>query len=234
MLDLIGVWGDRPDSLRSCVQRLQASWRSMPPDPGAYGPWSVRDRGAAGDFSPLTRVDIDDADAVERAIAAETEWVHKGPRTAPGVYLEFDRESLVEKVGDGSREWAKEAQYKGRAGFFNPHRAHNRVTFTINSATEPAVVRDYFTALVRAWEPDHLAVTTFELSKAQGRRTPQMDIGWLTYIRDTIPLDPAVLDSDIAISQADGGRYLTLPGTPADPDLDRIMAVRRALGYFSG
>lgn len=232
MLILKGSWGDRLETAKTCTERLQRSWESMPPDPEAYGPWRARDYTAGNVMpAPLVPVAIENPTVVERCVLSETEAVNGGPRSVPGFYIEFSRESLVERYTDGGRNDAAIAQYKLRAGFINRPRPHNHLLFNVNAITDPDAIRAYFTALIHAWKPDHLAVVSFDIIKAQGRRTPQLDIGWLTYFRDGIELDTAVLDKSIAVNHQDGGHYLTLNGTPEHPDLGQIVNVRHALGY---
>ena len=56
-------------------------------------------------------------------------------------------------------------------------------------------------------------------------------MGRLTYIRDGISFDTNVLNAEVDVAEADGGRYVRVPGTPASPSLDHVLQVRRALGY---
>ncbi|WP_441963183.1 hypothetical protein [Mycolicibacterium houstonense] len=53
----------------------------------------------------------------------------------------------------------------------------------------------------------------------------------MTYIRDDVPLDMSAVPEEVHIEMGDGGRYLTLSGTPDEPSLDQALAIRRALGY---
>jgi hypothetical protein len=53
----------------------------------------------------------------------------------------------------------------------------------------------------------------------------------LTYVRAGTRLDRTTLDEQIDVAEADGGLYVRVPGTPADPSLDHIRQVREALGY---
>ncbi|MCP9276920.1 hypothetical protein [Mycolicibacterium arenosum] len=226
MLYFKGAWTDRPDTSRTAAERVLRTWQRIPPEPDAYGPWGVRHPADGADHTTFAK--LDDPDSVERieqAIVAETTFMNKGPRSAPGVFASFRRQSRLETV-DGA---PAEAEFAVRAGFSAPRR--NTILFNVNSDTEPAVLQAICAALVQTWEPTYLTLTSFEISKAQGHRTPQADVGWLTYLSDAVALDGAGLDEAIAIRDADGGRYLTLPGSPADPDGSSVAAVRRALGY---
>ena len=111
-----------------------------------------------------------------------------------------------------------------------------KTTHRIVTSPEPvdARPRDYLTALVQAWEPSRVAVTTYESLKVQGHKPPQVEVGWLTYIRNDIDVDTTVLDEQITITEADTGRYLAVGGTPEQPDLNHVMLVRKALGYPAG
>jgi hypothetical protein len=229
VLNLIGGWGDRPETARSCAERVQRSWQLMPPQPDAYGPWSLRQPDSPTTYA-LVAVDTADLDAIEESIVGVTERVNQGPSSKPGWHAEFARTGADER----DEQTVSEYLYKVRAGFSNPRRPMNHVSFQCDSAEDPAVIRDYLTALVQAWEPARLAVTTYESLKAQGHRPPQVEVGWLTYIRGDIDLDTTVLDGQITITEGDGGRFLALAGTPDQPDPNHIMLVRKALGYPAG
>ena len=101
----------------------------------------------------------------------------------------------------------------------------------VENGTDASIVTRYMSALVVAWNPATLALTTRETQRAQGRQPSEAIVGWLTYIRAGTPLDTGLVDDQVAVTNADGGRYITVPGTPEDPSLDHIRQVRRALGY---
>lgn len=89
----------------------------------------------------------------------------------------------------------------------------------------------YMSALVDAWHPDRLGVLTVESKRAQGHKGPQVAVGRLTYIADSVPLNTNALGAEVDVAEAEGGRYITVPGTPTDPSLEHIRQVRNALGY---
>lgn len=89
---------------------------------------------------------------------------------------------------------------------------------------------DYLSALVKAWEPDHLAVVTQKTMVDQGQKRPEATVGRLTYLREGIPLQLGLL-GDVDVTEADGGRYVKVPGDIENPSLDYPRQVRQALGY---
>lgn len=128
--------------------------------------------------------------------------------------------------------------YKVRCGFAGPRAPRNHLFLGLDPAAgnptdERQGVRDHLTALVRAWEPKRLSVCTYTFRKAQQHSTPQIGVGWLTYIRDDVPMDTRVLSRTVTVEFADGGRYLTLSGTALEPHLGGAMSVRWALGLPS-
>jgi hypothetical protein len=231
-LSYIGSWGDRPESIRESAERMQRSWQAFPQEPGVYTPWSLK-LWNAEDVLQLQPVPADDLDAIVDAARSVTERINEGPRTAPGFDLQFVRERLDEPVLAGGPLFA----YKVRCGFSGPRALRNHVLFHLDptvgiSSDESQVVRGYLTALVAAWEPEYVSVCTYEFHKAQGHKKPQqVRVGWLTYIRDDVPLDTSLVPEEVHIEAGDGGRYLTLSGTPQEPSLDQALAIRRALGY---
>lgn len=80
---------------------------------------------------------------------------------------------------------------------------------------EHQVVRDYLSALVRAWEADHVSVSPLTFLKAQRHKTPQVRVGWMTYIRDNVTLDTSLVPEEVHIEAGDGGRYPDALGDPA-------------------
>lgn len=232
-LDFIGSWGERSESLRQSAERMQRSWRAFPQEPGVYSPWSLK-LWSAEDVLQLQPVPADDLDAIVAAVSLVTERINEGPRTAPGVYLEFVRERLDEPVVAAGGPLFS---YKARCGFQGPRALRNHVFLELdpaagNPSDESQVVRGYLTSLVAAWAPEYVSACTYTFHKAQRHKKPQqVRVGWLTYIRDEVPLDLSAVPADVHIDAGDGGRYLTLSGTPEDPSLDQALAIRRALGY---
>lgn len=230
-MDLIGSWGERQETAESCAERVLDSWHLFPQEPATYGPWGERQRIEGENVMPFVPIATDDSRAIKAAIVRQTEDFVGGPVTNSAFTFEFARRSLENFCTDGTERWAPDAKYYVRAGYLKPNRRFNRIVLQLNTTTDSSLVRDYLTTIVRVWEPDHVAVTTHELIKAQGRKTPQLDVGWLTYLRNNIPLDTAILGDDISLVAADNGRYLTIHGTPEHPNLEQIVDVRRALGY---
>ncbi|BBZ15035.1 hypothetical protein [Mycobacterium branderi] len=227
MLKLIGGWGDRAETPRSCAERVQLSWQLMPSQPDTYGPWGVWVSGEDRQRRVLVPINDADPEAIEAAIVAETERVNEGPRTAPGHYIEFTREVLGERPETSPRYF----QYYARAGFVESARPMNHLLMELDADTQPDQARTYLIALVRAWRPEHLAVVGDTTLKEQRHKPPQVRVGWLTYIRDATTLDTMMLGEQITVTEADDGRYLTLSGSPTDPELYSVLLVRRALGY---
>jgi hypothetical protein len=229
-VEFIGGWGDRLESVRESAERMQRSWRDFPDEPGVYTPWSLQLY--PDGVLQLQPVPEDDLDAIIEAVRLVTERINDGPRTAPGFNLEFVRERLDAPVAAGGPLFS----YTVRCGFSGPRAMRNHVFLALDpgaaASDEPdRLVRDYLTALVAAWEPEHLSVCTYAFHKAQRHRTPQVRVGWLTYIRDDVPLETATVPAGVRVEEAHGGRYLTLSGTPEEPDLDQALAICRALGY---
>lgn len=230
-LDFIGSWGDRLESIRESAERVQRSWREFPRDPGVYTPWSLQ-LYPEGELR-LQPVPADDLGAIVDAVRLVTERINEGPRTAPGFYLQFVREQLDAPVVTAGGPLFS---YDVRCGFEGPRAPRNHVLFQLDPAAsgpsdEHQVVRDYLSALVRAWEADHVSVSPLTFLKAQRHKTPQVRVGWMTYIRDNVTLDTSLVPEEVHIEAGDGGRYLTLSGTPQEPSLDQALAIRGALGY---
>ncbi|WP_441960274.1 hypothetical protein [Mycolicibacterium houstonense] len=229
MLWIIGGWDNRSDSLQSSAQRLQRSLRSAPPEPEKYGPWGIwspRQPDAATGYD-LVPVDVDNLTELESAIKAVTMRVNKGPRTAPGLNIELARRAN----GDRPETAPTRFEYTARTGFVDARRPFNHIAFDVDDDTDDRTLMRYMSALVEAWQPDHLGAVTQEVKRAQGHKGSQVAVGRLTYVRDGIPLDTNTLGDEVDVAAADGGRYIRVPGTPADPRLDDVLQVRRALGY---
>ncbi|SCX17369.1 hypothetical protein [Mycolicibacterium fluoranthenivorans] len=221
---LIGAWGNRHDNLQRCAERVQLSIELMPTE-DCYGPWGVwESRNAASESNELVPIDLDDIAAVESAITSTTERVNAGPMTAPGYHIQFARE-CADRTAD-----RRFFEYTVRAGFVGTPEPFNHLLLHVGDTDESTLIR-YLSALVVAWEPDHLAAADRKVQRAQGHRPPEVLVGWLTYVRDDIPLNTDVIDEQIGFVARDGGRYITVAGTPQQPNLDHILQVRAALGY---
>lgn len=221
-IDLIGGWGDRPESLDQIATRMVATAAQLPvPDTAR---WVVNVR--KGKKRWLEDVDMTSVVDVSNRIEATTERVWQGPRIAPGVNVEFavvdDHDLPI-------------ADFTLRAGFADPGVSnHVLVELTLDGdrADTARVIKDYLAVLVRNWQPERLSAHTYRFMKDQGWVAPQISVGWDNYFSDAVELDSVVLEgSGIAVSSADGGRYITLDGTPAEPILEQALVVRKALGY---
>ncbi|MGV0814194.1 hypothetical protein ABQF34_19685 [Mycolicibacterium boenickei] len=229
MLWIIGGWDNRPDSLEAAVDRLQRSLRRIPDESGKYDQWGCWQRRDAGDeHSDLDFVPIDvaDARALADVIAMNTVQARRGPSAVPGVYIELSRPVTIQRSATSS-PWFK---YAVRVGFVDRPRPHNHIAFDVDDDTDERTLMGYMSALVEAWQPDHLGALTIETLRAQGHKGPGPVVGRLTYIRDGFPFNTNVLGDEIDVAKADGGHYIRVPGTPENPSLDHIHQVRRALG----
>lgn len=224
-LNFMGGWGDRVETDVEAARRMQRSWQLIPQFPGVYSPWSLQQY-PAGELH-LEPVAEGDLDAVVAAVHMVTERINDGPRSTPGYYLEFVRERLDAPVAAGGPLLS----YKVRCGFAGPRSVRNHLLMDADPAPSEQSLHEQLAALVRAWEPEHVSVCDYAFHKAQKHKTPQVRIGWLTYIRDDVPLDLAKVPDEVAVEARDGGRYLMLSGTPGEPSLDQAMALREALGY---
>ncbi|WP_273732536.1 hypothetical protein [Mycolicibacterium septicum] len=230
MLWIIGGWGNRPDSLESAVDRLQRSLSCIPDESGKYGPWGYwqrrhpDDEDSRLDFVPI---DAGDAGALADAIVRETEQVRLGPNAAPGAYVDLSRPVTVQRSPTSSA-WFKCIV---RVGFIDQPRPLNHIAFEVDDDTDERTLMGYMSALVDAWHPDRLGVLTVESKRAQGHKGPEVAVGRLTYVRNSIPLNTSILDDEIEVAEAEGGCYIRVPGTIENPSLHHILQVRRALGY---
>ncbi|MEV0670446.1 hypothetical protein [Mycobacterium sp. NPDC050441] len=230
MLWIIGGWDNRPDSLGAAVDRLQRSLSHIPAEPGKYGQWGYWQRRDADDecsrldFIPI---DVGDARALAEVIQAATDRVRLGPNAAPGLNVELSRPITVRRSATSSA-WFK---YIVRVGFVDSRRPFNHIAFEVDDDTDEGTLMGYMSALVNAWQPDRLGVVSVETKRAQGHKGPQVAVGRLAYIADSVPLSTTVLDDDIDVEVADGGSWIRVPGTIENPSLDHILQVRRALGY---
>ena len=227
MLWMIGGWDNRPDPLRSCAERLQRSIRRMPSEPDRYGPWGIwqpRDPDPETGYDrQLLPIDVEDIDAVDDAIATVTARGRR--RTTPGFRIELSRSAV------GVQQEAVAFTYTARAGFVDKRVPFNHVAFDVDADTDDRTLMAYMSALVEAWQPDHLGAVTQLTMHEQGHKPPQAVVGRLTYVRDGMPLDASMLGDGVDVAGADGGRYIRVPGTPARPSLEHVRRVRDALGY---
>lgn len=230
MLDFIGQWGGRVETPRAGAERLLRSFREMPDLSAVYTPWMVNEWDQDGTYRP--RPLPPDLDAAEEFLAASVlRDDHGQPLLDAGYCPDMLRFSDDETYG----------KYSVRVGFgAGGMRNHIHLSLAEPSddpadgpgrAVTEQVVDGCLRALVRAWEPDHLFVGTKTFFRAQGRKPAQVGGGWVTYLRDSLPVDLGLLDPGIRVEHADGGRYLRLDGTPAAPDQGQALTVRRALGY---
>jgi len=225
---LIGSWGNRTEDLVSCAARLQRSIDLMPQEPDVYQSWGVwQSTDAKSAYNVLVPVDVDDVEAVKNAIAVNTERVNGGPKTTPGQHIEFVREGVSSPTSVGEHFY----QYVVRAGFTDTPAPFNHILFQLKDGADASVLTRYLSALVIAWGPDNIAVLDRKAQRAQGHKPPEVAVGWMTYLRADVPLDVDALGDEISVANADGGVYITVPGTPDDPSIDHIRRVRAALGY---
>lgn len=225
----IGGWGNRSDDLQSCAERLRRSLELMPDESGVYRAWGVwQSPSFESQYNDLVSIDMDDVESVKSAISATTERVNAGPPAIPGQHIQFARERIGELDSTDRRYF----DYSVRAGFVDASEPFNHLLFQLADGTDEAVLSRYLSALVVAWEPDHIALASRKTQRAQGHKPPQTVVGSLTYVRSGTPLDVAALDDRISITSADGGTYIYIPGTNVDsPRFDHVRQVRTALGY---
>lgn len=228
MLWIVGGWGNRADPLRSCAERLQRSLRRMPSEPDRYGPWGVwqpREPDSESRFDrELISIDIQDVAVLEEAITTVTARGRR--RTTPGFQIELSRNAI-----DENQDGAVALTYTARVGFVDKPVPFNRVSFDIGEGIDDRTLMAYMSALIEAWQPDHLGAVTQSTMREQGHKPPEAVVGRLTYVRDGTPLDTSMIGEDVDVAAADGGHYIRVPGTPADPSLMHIARVRAALGY---
>ncbi|MCV7169948.1 hypothetical protein H7I41_08435 [Mycobacterium manitobense] len=231
MIWMMGGWGNRQDELQSCALRLQRSIRLAPSEPDLYGQWGVlqpqQPDSRTGEDLRIVPIDVDDVDALERIIVSTTEAGSAGPRTGPGHYIDLVRDS----VSPASEESATTFKYTVRAGFTDMPRPYNHIFADLRSETDERTLMGYMSALVQAWNPDHLGAVSRRVKREQGHRPPEVVVGRLTYIRGGTPLNTSALGDEIDVAAADGGHYIRVPGTPEQPSVDHIRRVRQALGY---
>ncbi|KAA0115291.1 hypothetical protein CIW51_17480 [Mycolicibacterium sp. P9-22] len=228
MMKVIGGWGNREDSLQACAQRLQQSLEYIPADHHVYGPWGVwRQDASDAQRYELAPIDTTDRGALAAAISAVTERINSGPKATPGLNIELARR-LLGDTSDARPTWL---EYTVRAGFVGMKRPFNHLVLGLENGVDESVVIRVMSALVIAWEPDRLGVASQNVQRSQGHRPPEAVVGWLTYIKDGTEFDRDALSAEIVVHKADGGVYITVPGTLEDPSLQHTRQVRAALGY---
>jgi hypothetical protein len=198
----------------------------MPSSTGRYGPWAVwqsREESPYNDLEPLSA----NVEAAAAAISTVTERVNRGPMRTPGHHVQLAREV----VGDRADTHPRYLEYTVRAGFVDTPQPFNHLLLQAEDTSEPAEFLRYMHALVVAWQPDHLGLATRAVQRTQGHRPAEAVVGFLTYVRAGTPLKSRALDDQIDVTEADGGLYIRVPGTPGDPSLDHTGEVRDALGY---
>lgn len=227
VLRFIGGWGNRHDTLRSCAERVECSVELMPPQPNAYGPWlEWRPRPDSG-RNHLVPVDMNSLDTIEQAIATVTGRINHAPMRTPGHHIQFIREV----IGDRTEESPRFCQYIVRAGFADRTAPYNHLMFQVAGNTDASLLSRYMSALVMAWEPDHLALASRVTLPVRQHRRPQPVLGHTNFVRAGATFDSSVLNDNIEVATVDGGHYIRVRGTPEDPNLDDIRQVREALGY---
>lgn len=226
-LAFIGGWGNRDDSLETCTRRLLDSLEYMPPEPDTYGPWGVWVPLGDGIGYKFASIDASDPAVLEREIVTATERIYDGPKATPGHNVLLIREPRGERLPTSPSRF----EYAVRAGFVGRKRPFNHVLLEADAATDESLVTRIMSALVIAWEPDRLGVATDEVQTAQGQTPPQALVGLLTYVKAGTDFDTNAVDDQVVVSEADGGLYINIPGTPENPSMDHIRQVRTALGY---
>jgi len=227
MIRFIGGWGNREDSLESCTRRLLDTLEYIPRESDVYGPWGVWEPLGDGAGLRFAGIDAGDPQVLERAIVAATERAYDGPKLTPGLIIELVRQLH----GEQSPTSPNRFEYSVRAGFVDRKRPFNHILLEADAATEVSVVTRVMASLVNAWEPDCLGVATYEVQLAQNHMPPEALVGWLTYVKAGDNFDSDAVDDEVAITKADGGLYINIPGTPENPSMGHIRQVRTALGY---
>lgn len=223
-VSFIGYWENRRESVQSAAARIHRSWELMPREDDAYTRWGV-DSWATGTYQ-LAPVEGEGFTVLEKAVTDRTTSVNEGPRTAPGLYADFQRLTRAEPL----RKFA----YGARCGFSAPMTNNvslNYVPDIAHGDTQASVIRAYASALAIAWEPARLLVAPHSFLRLQPKSPVFPKIGWLTFFRDDVSLDTNLLDGRVSIDLADPGRYIQIGGTLLEPNLDDALLVRRALGY---
>lgn len=224
-INVIGSWEYRPQTLDSIAEAGVQCLRAMPNVPA--GVWVTPRK--VGDSYINEPVAIDSVEELRGRIKQATVDSLGGEPVKPGYDVVAYRETP---------EGSYAVQCRLRAGFEGPRGVRNHILVRLKFADGDSVetgrlVKDYMAALVQAWHPTALSAHTYEFMKSQGwaGRPKQISIGWDTYLADSVDFDESAVDDDVSVVHADGGRYLTLDGTPAHPDMEQAQSIRRALGY---
>lgn len=224
VLDFIGGWGGRVESPRDGADRLQCSLQEMPDLSHLYSPWLLNGVKEDGTFVHLPN----DIDGIEQVVA---DSILRGDDGLAMVKTGYTPDLI--RMCEGSYR-----KYSVRVGFDGTG-LKNHVHFSLDDPADdpsgvidPALVADHLHILVRAWEPDYIYVAPKKHRRSIGCKPGQICAGWLTYVKDNVPLDETALRAHaIEITSGDGGRYIQLNGTPTTPDLEQATIVRQALGY---
>ncbi|MFD6860465.1 hypothetical protein ACFWB0_15255 [Rhodococcus sp. NPDC060086] len=224
VLDFIGGWGGRVESPHDGAGRLQRSLQEMPDLSRLYSPWLLNGVKDDGTFVHLPG----DIDGIEEVVA---DSILRGDDGLAMVKTGYTPDLI--RMCEGSYR-----KYSVRVGFDGTG-LKNHVHFSLDDpevnpsgGITPELVADHFRILVQAWEPDYLFVSTKKHRRSIGCKPGQICAGWITYVKDKVPLDETTLRANaIEIIPGDGGRYVQLNGTPTAPDVHQAIIVRQALGY---
>lgn len=96
------------------------------------------------------------------------------------------------------------------------------------------MIHQYMAVLVDVWQPTWLKAGPSEFDRRQGVKgmPNEVFVGWDTHLAPEVQFDTVLLGGAVKVTpRAGGGRYITLAGGPADPDLSQALLVRKALGY---
>jgi hypothetical protein len=206
---------------------LQRSLELMPPQPNAYGPWlEWRPRPDSG-CNHVVPVDMNSVDTIEQAIATVGGRIYHAPMRTPGHHIQFVREV----IDDRTEATPGFCQYIVRAGFADRISPYNHLMFQVAGNTDASLLSRYMSALVIAWEPDHLVLASRMTQRVREHRSHQPALGHINFVRAGATFDSGALNGNIEIATVDGGHYIRVRGTPEDPNPDDIRQLREALGY---
>lgn len=215
-IDFIGGWGGRAQSYDEIVSAARRMLTAMPADPA--GRWVRFVERPGSQLMDAVTVDVDDSASLGAAVELIS---RRGDRHE----LRISRQAGPEDVPISVRV---------KSG---SEHSDNRIVINVELPEPDAatLIPGYMSAMISAWNPDWLKAGTYEFHVAQkdiGLQPTEIALGWRTYLADLVPFDPAVaVEAGVTVTAVDGGRYVTLAGTPVDPDLDQAAVVRRALGY---
>ncbi|MYR08290.1 hypothetical protein GTV32_19175 [Gordonia sp. SID5947] len=218
-IDLIGGWGPRAQSHADIVAAGRQMLTAMPDQP--VGAWVRFVERKGSRFMDAVPVDIADPTSLATAIESTS-------RRGDEHELRINRQ-------DGPENFP--VQIRVRAG---SEHSDNRLLIDIempdaDSEQGRESITDHMGAMISAWDPDWLKAGTYPFHLAQkdiGLAPKQIILGWRTYLSDRIRLDESGLADSVTVTAGpEGGRYVTLTGSPTDPDLADAASVRGALGY---